>query len=237
MTWGMVAVAGATVVGAVVSSNSASKAAKAQTNAANSANATQLAMYDQNREDTAPYRQAGYSALDKINELINSYKTTSPQDVLNDPGYQFGLSEGTKALQGSAAAGGGLYSGATLKALQRFGTDYATTKYDDVFNRQQTDLNNQFNRLSTTAGLGSANTAQTGANGMTTAGVIGGNLTGAANAQGAAGLTAANAWTNALNQSASAYRNYSSPSSSGYNYNAAYDPYNSSGAGFVGPQQ
>lgn len=41
------------------------------------------------------------------------------------PGYQFGLQEGTKAIESSAAARGGLNSGATLKALQRYGINYA----------------------------------------------------------------------------------------------------------------
>lgn len=41
------------------------------------------------------------------------------------PGYQFGLDQGTKAVEASAAARGGLNSGATLKALQKFGNDYA----------------------------------------------------------------------------------------------------------------
>lgn len=41
------------------------------------------------------------------------------------PGYQFGLNEGAGQIQASAAARGGLNSGATLKALQRYGNDYA----------------------------------------------------------------------------------------------------------------
>lgn len=41
------------------------------------------------------------------------------------PGYQFGLDEGAKTVQASAAARGGLNSGATLKALTKFGNDYA----------------------------------------------------------------------------------------------------------------
>lgn len=41
------------------------------------------------------------------------------------PGYQFGLQEGNRSIEASAAARGGLNSGATLKALQRYGTDYA----------------------------------------------------------------------------------------------------------------
>lgn len=41
------------------------------------------------------------------------------------PGYQFGLDEGNKSVQASAAARGGLNSGATLKALTEFGNNYA----------------------------------------------------------------------------------------------------------------
>lgn len=55
-----------------------------------------------------------------------------PQDLAgiydqwrNTPGYQFGLQEGNRSIEASAAARGGLNSGATLKALQRYGTDYA----------------------------------------------------------------------------------------------------------------
>lgn len=45
------------------------------------------------------------------------------------PGYDFRLGEGVKAIEGSAAARGGLYSGATLKRLTEFGQDYATSEY------------------------------------------------------------------------------------------------------------
>lgn len=216
MTWGLVAVAGATVVGAVVSSNSANKSAQAQKDAANSSNATNLYMYDQTRADQQPYRDTGYAALPQIRELMGESGNVSTQDVLNDPGYQFGLNEGTKAVQGSAAARGGLYSGATLKALDRYGTDYATTKFSDVFNRKQAQIGNQFNRLSTAAGLGSAATSQVGQAGANYASNYGSNVMGAANAGGAARISSANSWTNALNQGASAFNNYNNPNKGAY---------------------
>ena len=46
-----------------------------------------------------------------------------------DPGYQFRLSEGEKAIRRSAAAGSGVHSGATLKALQRHGQNLASDEY------------------------------------------------------------------------------------------------------------
>lgn len=54
----------------------------------------------------------------------------------NTPGYQFGLDEGRNTVEASAAARGGLNSGATLKALQKFGNDYADQQgYTPYMNR------------------------------------------------------------------------------------------------------
>lgn len=53
------------------------------------------------------------------------------------PGYDFRMSEGTNALEAGAAARGGLYSGAAMKALQSFGQDYATSEYGNYLTRLQ----------------------------------------------------------------------------------------------------
>lgn len=59
----------------------------------------------------------------------------------NTPGYQFGLQEGNRSIEASAAARGGLNSGATLKALQKYGRDYADQQgYRPYMN----DLSNLF---------------------------------------------------------------------------------------------
>ena len=54
---------------AITSSNASKSAANAQTKAAADANATQLQMYNQTRSDLGPYRQAGYSALERLQQL------------------------------------------------------------------------------------------------------------------------------------------------------------------------
>ncbi len=60
----------------------------------------------------------------------------SPTDIMNqDPGFQFRMGEGLKALQHSAAARGTLLTGGTQKALERYGQDYASGEFGNVFNR------------------------------------------------------------------------------------------------------
>lgn len=46
------------------------------------------------------------------------------------PGYDFRLNEGLGALEGSAAARGGLFSGNAMKSALQYGQDYATSEYD-----------------------------------------------------------------------------------------------------------
>lgn len=65
------------------------------------------------------------------------------------PGYQFRFDEGQKAIERSAAARGGMNSGATMKALTRFGQNIAADEY-----------NNYLNRLSSVAGAGQVATSQ-----------------------------------------------------------------------------
>jgi hypothetical protein len=56
-------------------------------------------------------------------------------DAQNDPGYQLGLTAGNNALQNNAAARGTVRSGGALKNLIEYSNNYATSKYNDVYNR------------------------------------------------------------------------------------------------------
>lgn len=166
----------------------AQRGLEAQQQAARDANATQLYMYNQNREDTQPYRETGAMALGRLKGQMDEFgRGFTMQDYQQDPGYQFRMKEGMKALQGTAAARGNLNSGATLKALARYGQDYASQEYNNAFNRFQTDQTNRFNRLSSLAGLGQTSVAQVGQAGQNYANAYGQNVTGAANAQAAYG--------------------------------------------------
>jgi hypothetical protein len=59
------------------------------------------------------------------------------QDLQNQPGYQFQLGQGQAAIQGGAAAQGGLLSGATQKALAKYGQGLAGTEFGQEYARQR----------------------------------------------------------------------------------------------------
>jgi hypothetical protein len=105
-----------------------------------------------------------------------------------DPGYQFRLNEGQKGIDRRIGAMGLRNSGAALKAMTRFGQDYASNEFGNVFNR-----------LSGAAGTGQAATNTGAALGAQNAQTVGGLMSGLGNARGAAAISGANAMGGALN--------------------------------------
>jgi hypothetical protein len=71
-----------------------------------------------------------------------------------EPGYQFRMDEGAKQVEGSAAARGGLLSGAALKAMQRYGQDFASNEYGNAYNRFTADQSNIYGRLTGSTDMG-----------------------------------------------------------------------------------
>lgn len=200
------AVIGSAVVGTVGSayaSSKSSKAAKSQANAAQAASDQQLAMYNQTRDDLSPYTQAGQTALSQLMGQIGQggyfNQTYSGQDLYNDPSYQFRLKQGLNSVQSGAAAKGGLLSGATLKALNNYASDYASTEYQNAYNRFNADQTNRFNRLSSLAGMGQNAAAQVGNNGLQTAQAVANNTMAGANATAAGTVANANNVANTAN--------------------------------------
>jgi hypothetical protein len=125
------------------------------------------------------------------------------KDVVFQNGLQFGLNEGVKGINRQAAAAGSLNSGATLKALTRFGNDYATTKAGDAYNRFSNDQTNKFNRLASLAGVGQTAANSLATTSANTTNALVNNNTSAANAR-AAGYIGT---TNALNSGISNWQN------------------------------
>ena len=120
------------------------------------------------------------------------------EDFVKDPGYDFRMQEGQKALERSAAARGGLQNGGTMKALAEYGQGFASNEYGNAYNRFTNDQSNRFNRLSSIAGMGQNATNANAAAGQNYAGQVSNNIIGNANAQGAAGIAQGNAWGGAL---------------------------------------
>lgn len=195
------------VVNAGMGSKANRDASRGQQAAADAALALQREQYDQTREDNRMRMQVGDNALSRLAGM-GDFQAPTSAEVMAEPGYQFGLEQGQANIQNTAAAKGGLYSGNALKALTKFGGDYATGRYNDAYNRSKAASDTQWGRLSSLAGIGQ--TAQTQVNGAgnayaNNAGNIGQNN---ANAQGAAGIANANIWGSALNQGVSSYIDY-----------------------------
>lgn len=210
MSFVAVAVGGsaiAGVVGGAMSSSAAKDAAATQAGAADRASQLQYEMYQQQRTDNEPWRKAGAEALTGMGNADFQRDFTSA-DFQKDPGYDFRMQEGQKALERSAAARGGLNSGGTLKALSRYGQDYASNEYGNAYNRFNQDRDRRFGRLSTLAGMGQGANNANASGSQNYANNAGQNMMGAANAQGAAGIASANAWGNSLSGIAGAGMDY-----------------------------
>jgi len=265
----------ATLGGAALASNSQRRATNAVTSAANDSNALQAAIFQQQRDDLAPWRASGASALTEINRRLGlgqpQNQTVQGQGVapvLNNPsipmqgtgseiydgrvmptnmvqaggdsitqsmaapsqpydkpqinygeqpgqptqpvqnpgpagsssdpqnryggfyaspGYQFRMDEGNRAITGNRAASGMLQSGDTLRALNRYGQDYASNEY-----------NTQLNQLFNVAGLGQTATGQQNALSSNYANNVTANNQNSANALSSSYANQGNIWGNAL---------------------------------------
>jgi hypothetical protein len=105
------------------------------------------------------------------------------------PDYQFRMTEGLNAVQNSAAARGGLYSGNALRGITEYGQGVAAGAFNDWFK----------NNLAL-AGIGTGATSQAGQGAMATGANVGNLLIGQGNARASGIIDQTNALTGTLNQ-------------------------------------
>jgi hypothetical protein len=233
---------------AVLGAYSANKSAKAQTNAANQANQTQVDQYNQTRADNQPALEARNASLQRMQELLgvggsstaSGYGSLSggidAGDVQNEAGYQFGMDQGMGALNNQLAARGMRNSGAALKAASRYGTDYATTKYDNAFNRELESRKAQLNPLQSLAGYSQSGASTIATAGTNAANAVSNNQTTLGNALGASSIAQGNALTGGVNQLGGWYQNMNNTTQvGGFNGNAL-SGYTNQTPWAVGPQ-
>ena len=120
--------------------------------------AAQKAMFDKTETNLTPWRTAG---TDAVNTLAGMVKA-GPGEFTESPGYAFRVSEGQKGIERSAAAGGSLQSGATMKGIERFRQDYASNEYDNFLARYYESLK-PFENLSNTGQNAAAQVGSFGA--------------------------------------------------------------------------
>lgn len=202
---------------------SAEKAGQMQSDSAKYAADLQNKQYEQTRQDQMPWMQAGKQALGGLQQLVNNspqYNDTwgkrlesaysngqltggmSAEQFNVDPSYQWRKQQGLDNIQAQAAAGGGVLSGATLKALNEYNSNLASQEYGNAWQRDQSQKQNlwnvlngartqdynlfsnentrQYNQLSNLAGVG-----QTTANNLATLGANNANNMGSLAMDGA----------------------------------------------------
>lgn len=193
------AIVGTAVIGGVIQADSARKATNAQKRSANSAASLQHQQYLQQREDAEPWRQAGQNALSQIESGMSDFQRDfTAQDFQADPGYEFRMKEGQKALERSAAARGGQQSGGTMKALTRYSQGVASDEFGRARGRFNEDRDRRFNRLASIAGVGQTANQNLAAAGSSYAANAGQALTAAGNATAAGAIAQGNAANQAL---------------------------------------
>jgi hypothetical protein len=159
-------------LGAKKQAEATEEAAKTGAQSAQYAADLQRQMFEKQMAAQEPWRQAGVTALNQLAPLAQQYQPFGMDQFQADPGYGFRLSEGMKALERSAAARGGLMSGAQMKGIQRYGQDLASQEYQNAFNRYQAERQARLNPLQSLAGLGQTSAQSIGG----AAGQLGTNL-------------------------------------------------------------
>jgi len=128
MTWGLVAVAGATVVGGYMASQSASDAADSAAQAQGNASAAQISesrrQFNAIQDLLKPYTQAGTGALTAQQNLLGLNGADEQQKAIGaisgNPQMAALLQQGENAILQNASATGGLRGGNTQAALAQF---------------------------------------------------------------------------------------------------------------------
>ena len=192
----MSGVIAATVVGAAVSANQQSKAAKraagVQAGSAAAATEEQRRQFDISQEQAEPFRQAGLTAFGQQQALLGMGTPEEQQQAFQafgeSPGQQFIRQRQERALLRNQAAIGGLGGGNVRTALQQQAAGFA-----------QQDFQNQLSRLGGIAGQGQVVTSNIAQLGGQTASNIGNLLQAGGQAQ-ASGILGAQQAQGQFNQ-------------------------------------
>jgi hypothetical protein len=161
------AILGSAIIGAAGSAAAGifggNKAADAQKKAAKKAAKAQNAALAAQTKLVAPYVEAGKNALAEYQKMA-PYQDFGMEQFQADPGYNFRMAEGMKALERSAAARGLLQSGGTLKGIQQYGQNLASSEYENAFSRYLSQREARMDPYRYLTGIGQAAAAGQAAN-------------------------------------------------------------------------
>ena len=161
--------------------------------------------------------QAAAQADPAYGSLLRKFgQSDLDSDLVYQKTHQFAQDEGRKGLERQAQASGSMFSGQTLKALQRFGAQTADSYVGGAYNRNTAEKDGIFNKLSGISGAGQAASSQVGqagqnfANAQTMSGQnyannIGNTAMGMGNARAASGIASSNNMQSGINGAISAF--------------------------------
>jgi len=148
--------AGVALVGGAFSAREQRKGIESasQTSAAASRKAqeTQMQMFEQQRADVEPWRQAGITALGRLEQMAGETPTgampelelpslPSLEEVAETfkdlPGYKERFASGIAARDASASATGRLGGGGYQKELTKYGQEYASSEFEKAYQRRE----------------------------------------------------------------------------------------------------
>lgn len=180
------------LLGGLLGSSAADKAAKAQAASADKALALQDKMYTQTRADSLPWLAAGKTALSQYMGELGLSKTGADgkpfeSQFQKTPGYDFQVQQGEQGVTNNLAALGMKNSGAALKALTKFRTGLADQTYGAYLDR-----------VGGVAGQGQQQANQNSANAANAANSMSGLITDAGAARASGYVGQANSWNNAI---------------------------------------
>jgi hypothetical protein len=211
---------GGAIVGGVLSSKAAGKAASQAANASEQAVNSQQGMFNTINAQQKPWRVAGKNALGSISDMQPYFNHQFDANDLNAnlaPNYEFQLGQGLGAVKNFANSTGGLVSGNTLKGINDYAQNFAGNAYQNAFNNYSANQTNIFNRLSTIAGLGNSANASTAGAGANISQGVGNSLSNIGAAQAAGTIGQANALSSGISNGLGWYQlgNFLQPSSGG----------------------
>ena len=196
---------GGTVYAADQQKEAAETQAKAALEASRTSSETQLQMFREGQEATAPWRERGQQALDEL-AALQGFEGGEAQDAARDrfrtsPGYEFQLAEASRASDRAAAARGGFESGSQIRRLQDIAQGTADMQYGSYVSQ-----------LQATAGVGQASASQTASQstavGQSVGQVQAGGIQQAGAAQAQGQIAQAQIWAGAVQQGAQLYGMY-----------------------------
>lgn len=205
MTWGYVAVAGATLVagvaGADAQRSAGNKASDAQRLSAQQGIDEQGRQFDAVRELLKPYVGAGNKSLTGQQDLIGQNGTQAQQAAIgaiqNGPQFAAMRQQGENSILANASATGGLRGGNTQAALAQFSPQLLSQLIDQ-----------QYSRLGGLTQLGQNSAVMQGNAGMSTGNAITNLLQQQGAAQAGAALSQGRATAGMWNAGASAVGQY-----------------------------